>query len=632
MPKMTGPEGRVLETDGPITVKEVLRKWKTAKGAVAAVVNGVAVDLESTLVGDAEVIPIEGDSPRGLEILRHSASHLMAQAVKRLYTGTRLGIGPAIEEGFYYDMEIPAQIGEDDLAAIEKEMRRISKENLPVTREVLSRQEAEKLFAERDEAYKLELISELEGDTITVYRQGEFVDLCRGPHVANTSVLKHFRLLSIAGAYWRGDEKNKMLTRIYGTAFGTKEALEEHINRIEEAKKRDHRKLGRELDLFSIQPEAPGFPFFHPKGMVVINKLVDFWRKEHIRRGYCEIRTPLILDRDLWIRSGHWDHYRENMYFTEIDERPFAIKPMNCPGGMLVYKSQIRSYRDLPLRMAELGTVHRHERSGVLHGLMRVRSFTQDDAHLYVTPEQIKEEILGIMDLVRHIYTDVFGFSYRVELSTRPEKAMGDPKMWEMAEQALQGALEEAGVTFRINPGDGAFYGPKIDFHLEDCIGRTWQCGTIQLDFQMPEKFDISYIGPDGAQHRPVMLHRTVYGSLERFLGILIEHFAGAFPYWLAPVQVRLVPVSEDHREYAEKVSERLKEMDVRVDIDPRDEKLGKRIRDAQLQKVPFMIVAGDREVETRTVAVRDRTKGDLGSMSLEGFLEILTTCFDPLR
>jgi len=423
-----------------------------------------------------------------------------------------------------------------------------------------------------------------------------------------------------------------MLTRIYGTAFASREALEEHINRIEEARKRDHRKLGRELDLFSLQPEAPGFPFFHPKGMVVINQLVDFWRKEHIRRGYCEIRTPLILDRDLWIRSGHWDHYRENMYFTEIDDRPFAIKPMNCPGGMLVYRSQIRSYRDLPLRMAELGTVHRHERSGVLHGLMRVRSFTQDDAHLYVTPEQIKAEILGIMDLVRYIYSDVFGFSYRVELSTRPEKAMGDPEMWEIAERDLQNALEEAGVTFKVNPGDGAFYGPKIDFHLEDCIGRTWQCGTIQLDFQMPEKFDISYIGPDGAQHRPVMLHRTIYGSLERFLGILVEHYAGAFPYWLAPVQVRLIPVSEDHREYAERTVARLREKDIRVDTDFRDEKLGKRIRDAQMQKVPFMIVVGDKEVETDTLAVRDRIQGDLGSMPLPEFLERLGAEFDPLR
>lgn len=632
MAKFSGPDGRVLECDVPVTAKEILKKLKIARGAVAAEVNGTAVDLGEELVADAKVMPIDGGSPQGLEILRHSASHLMAQAVRRLYPGTRLGIGPAIEDGFYYDMDIPEQLGEDDLETVEKEMRRISKENLPVTREALSREDAQKLFAERGENYKVELVGELEGDTVTVYRQGEFVDLCRGPHVTSTAVLKDFRLLSVAGAYWRGDEKNRMLTRVYGTAFASKEALEEYMSRIEEAKKRDHRKLGRELDLFSLQPEAPGFPFFHPKGMVVINNLVDFWRKEHTRRGYCEIRTPLILDRDLWIRSGHWDHYRENMYFTEIDERPFAIKPMNCPGGMLVYKSQIRSYRELPLRMAELGTVHRHERSGVLHGLMRVRSFTQDDAHLYVTPDQIKREIIGIMDLVRYIYTDVFGFSYRVELSTRPEKAMGDPEMWEIAERDLQGALEQAGVPFSINPGDGAFYGPKIDFHLEDCIGRTWQCGTIQLDFQMPEKFDISYIGPDGAQHRPVMLHRTIYGSLERFLGILIEHFAGAFPFWLAPVQVRLVPVSEEHGAHAGEIAEELRGRDIRVDSDVRDEKLGKRIRDAQLAKIPFMVVVGDKEIETGTLAVRDRTKGDMGSMSVEGFLEHLGTLPDPLR
>ncbi len=632
MPEFRGPEGQVLENESPIKAKDILKKWESAKGAVAALVDGIATDLGAEIASDAEVLPVEGDSSLGLQILRHSASHLMAQAVKRLYPGTRLGIGPAIEDGFYYDMEIPEQLGEDDLDAIEKEMRRIVKENLPVTREILPKEEAEKLFAERDEIYKIELIKELEGDSVTIYRQGEFVDLCRGPHVENTSVLKHFRLLSVAGAYWRGDERNKMLTRIYGTAFASKEDLEEYINRIEEAKKRDHRKLGRELDLFSLQPEAPGFPFFHSKGMVVVNKLVDFWRKEHTRRGYTEIKTPLILDRDLWIRSGHWDHYRENMYFTEIDERPFAVKPMNCPGGMLVYKSQIRSYRDLPLRMAELGTVHRHERSGVLHGLMRVRCFTQDDAHLYVRPDQIKDEILGIMDLVHYIYTDVFGFPYRVELSTRPEKAMGDPSMWEIAERDLQEALEEAGVPYRINPGDGAFYGPKIDFHLEDCIGRTWQCGTIQLDFQMPEKFDISYIGPDGAQHRPVMLHRTIYGSLERFFGILIEHYAGAFPYWLAPVQVRIVPVSEDHWDYAAEVEAILKDKDVRVDKDIRDEKLGKRIRDAQLQKIPYMIVVGEKEAQSKTLAVRDRVKGDLGLMTLPDFLEHLETLPDPTR
>ena len=436
----------------------------------------------------------------------------------------------------------------------------------------------------------------------------------------------------MAGAYWRGDEKNIMLTRIYGTAFDTAEALQDHINRIEEAKRRDHRKLGRELDLFSIQDEGPGFPFFHPKGTVIINRLVEFWRAEHSRRGYSEIRTPLILDRELWVRSGHWDHYRDNMYFTEIDGRPFAVKPMNCPGGILVYKTRIRSYRDFPLRIAELGTVHRHERSGVLHGLMRVRSFTQDDAHLYVTPEQIKEEIIGIMDLVRFIYSDVFGFSYRVELSTRPEKAMGDPLMWEKAEEALQEALEEFGVAYRLNPGDGAFYGPKIDFHLEDCIGRTWQCGTIQLDFQMPEKFDMTYIGPDGNEHRPVMLHRTILGSLERFMGILIEHYAGAFPFWLSPVQVRIVPVKEEHGPYAVEVGSRLKSLGYRVEKDSRDEKLGKKIRDAQLEKIPYMVVIGSREVENMTLSVRDRSEGDMGTMDLSAFEALLQGQFDPVQ
>ncbi|MDD4023406.1 MAG: threonine--tRNA ligase, partial [Synergistales bacterium] len=486
-------------------------------------------------------------------------------------------------------------------------------------------------FSERDAVYKVELVSEIPDELISLYRQGDFVDLCRGPHVISTSQLKHFKLLSLAGAYWRGDEKNIMLTRIYGTAFDTAEALDDHINRIEEAKRRDHRKLGRELDLFSIQEEGPGFPFFHPKGMVIINRLVDFWRAEHSRRGYAEIRTPLILDQDLWIRSGHWDHYRENMYFTEIDERPFAVKPMNCPGGILVYKSRIRSYREFPMRIAELGTVHRHERSGVLHGLMRVRSFTQDDAHLYVTPEQIKQEIIGIMDLVRFIYRDVFGFSYRVELSTRPEKAMGDPVMWEKAEKALQEALEDFGTDFRVNPGDGAFYGPKIDFHLEDCIGRTWQCGTIQLDFQMPEKFDMTYIGPDGNEHRPVMLHRTVFGSLERFMGILIEHYAGSFPFWLAPVQVRIVPVKEDHIPYAAEVESRLKEIGLRVEKDIRDEKLGKKIRDAQVEKIPFMVVLGAREVENGTLSVRERSEGDLGTMDLSGFEELIRRQPDPV-
>ena len=516
-----------LNSSEPLKAREILSRWGLSEGSIAAVVDGTRIDLAAVVKSDSLVEPVLSSSPEGLEILRHSTSHLMAQAVQRLFPGTRLGIGPSIQDGFYYDMEIAGQITEEDLPRIEEEMRKISSEDIPVERLLLPREEALDLFSERDAVYKVELVSEIPDELISLYRQGDFVDLCRGPHVISTSQLKHFKLLSLAGAYWRGDEKNIMLTRIYGTAFDTAEALDDHINRIEEAKRRDHRKLGRELDLFSIQEEGPGFPFFHPKGMVIINRLVDFWRAEHSRRGYAEIRTPLILDQDLWIRSGHWDHYRENMYFTEIDERPFAVKPMNCPGGILVYKSRIRSYREFPMRIAELGTVHRHERSGVLHGLMRVRSFTQDDAHLYVTPEQIKQEIIGIMDLVRFIYRDVFGFSYRVELSTRPEKAMGDPVMWEKAEKALQEALEDFGTDFRVNPGDGAFYGPKIDFHLEDCIGRTWQCGTIQLDFQMPEKFDMTYIGPDGNEHRPVMLHRTVFGSLERFMGILIEHYDG---------------------------------------------------------------------------------------------------------
>ncbi len=626
----SAPDGRSFEAQS-VTPSEALDRWGLRKGAVAARVDGSLADLTATLTESATVEPVAADSEEGLEILRHSTSHLMAQAVRRLYPGTKVAIGPAIKEGFYYDMDVAGTVTEGDLKRIEDEMRRIVKEALPVERLFLPREKALELFRSEGEIYKVELVEGLADEEISLYRQGEYVDLCRGPHVANTSQLRHFKLLSLAGAYWRGDEKNVMLTRIYGTAFAEKEDLEAYLKRIEEAKRRDHRKLGRELDLFSLQDEGPGFPFFHPKGMTIRNLLIRFWQKEHRRAGYQEIMTPLILDRDLWIRSGHWDHYRENMYFTEIDEAPFAIKPMNCPGGILVYKSQIRSYRDLPLRMAELGTVHRHERSGVLHGLMRVRCFTQDDAHLYVTPDQIKAEIKGIMDLVQHIYKDVFGFSYRVELSTRPEKAMGDPVLWDRAERALQEALEEKGVPYRLNPGDGAFYGPKIDFHLEDCIGRTWQCGTIQLDFQLPEKFDMTYIGPDGAQHRPVMLHRTVLGSLERFMGILIEHYAGAFPFWMAPFQVRLLPVKEDFLPWASSVEATLKGWGVRVEVDRRDEKLGKKIRDGQLQKVPFMIVIGEREAESGQVSVRERSRGDLGSFTLEAFRQLLLEEFNPL-
>ena len=630
MPIYRGPGDRKIETETALSAGEIFTRWELAGEAVAARVDGELKDLTAVITGDSLLEPVDSGSPEGTEIIRHSASHVMAQAVQRLFPGTRLGIGPSIQDGFYYDMEIRGQVTEEDLEKIEEEMRRISDEAIPVERLLLTRAEAEKIFRERDAVYKLELVSEIPDELISVYRQGDFVDLCRGPHVTATSAVRHFRLLSIAGAYWRGNEKNIMLTRIYGTAFHSAEALEKHVTRIEEARRRDHRKIGRELDLFSIQNEGPGFPFFHPRGMVVINRLVDFWRSEHARRGYSEIRTPLILDQELWIRSGHWDHYRENMYFTEIDERPFAVKPMNCPGGILVYKSRIRSYRDLPMRVAELGTVHRHERSGVLHGLMRVRSFTQDDAHLYVMPEQIKQEIIGIIDLVGFIYRDVFGFPYRVELSTRPEKAMGDPAMWDKAEKALQEALEEAGVDYRLNPGDGAFYGPKIDFHLEDCIGRTWQCGTIQLDFQMPEKFDMTYIGADGSQHRPVMLHRTVFGSLERFLGILIEHYAGAFPFWLSPIQVRIIPVKDEQGVYAEEVAQKLLRLGYRVEKDTREEKLGKKIRDAQMEKVPYMLVLGGREAEGGTLSVRERSGGDIGGMSFDAFIEILAGQSDP--
>ncbi len=630
MPIYKGPNNRTLETEEALSAKKILSRWGLDKDAVAARVDGILQDLSALPGTDSLVEPVLSGSPEGTDIIRHSASHLLAQAVQRLYPGTRLGIGPSIQDGFYYDMEVSGQISEDDLGRIEEEMLRISKESIPVERVLLPRAEAEALFRERGAVYKLQLVSEIADEEISTYRQGDFVDLCRGPHVASTSALRHFKLLSVAGAYWRGDEKNIMLTRIYGTAFATAEALDEYVTRIEEAKRRDHRKIGKDLDLFSIQAEGPGFPFFHPRGMVIINKLVDFWRAEHTKRGYSEIRTPLILDQELWIRSGHWDHYRENMYFTEIDERPFAVKPMNCPGGILVYKSRIRSYRDLPMRVAELGMVHRHERSGVLHGLMRVRSFTQDDAHLYVTPGQIKQEIIGIIDLFGFIYSDVFGFPYKVELSTRPEKAMGDPAMWDKAETALKEALAEAGVEYRLNPGDGAFYGPKIDFHLEDSIGRTWQCGTIQLDFQMPEKFDMTYIGPDGNQHRPVMLHRTAYGSLERFFGILIEHYAGAFPFWLAPVQVKIIPVKEEHVDYAREVESRLRSLGYRVEIDPRDEKLGKKIRDAQMEKMPFMLVLGSREVEGGTLSVRERTTGDIGAMSFDDFAQILAGQPDP--
>ena len=633
MLKFEGSNGKSCEFDREsVRASEVLEALGLQKKAIAAKLDGTAVDLNREVNAGGRMEPLTAADEEGLDVLRHSCAHLMAQAIERLYPGTHFGIGPCIKDGFYYDVDATGTITEQDLPAIEAEMRKLAGAAEKVEREEMRREDALKFFKDRGDPYKEELISELEAPTVSLYRQGDYVDLCRGPHVPDTSVIRNFKLLSVAGAYWRGSEKNKMLTRIYGTAFATPDELKAYLKRMEEAKLRDHRKLGRELDLFSLHEEGPGFPFFHPKGMVVMNTLIDFWRREHVRRGYQEVRTPQILDRELWLRSGHWDHYRENMYFTEIDEKPFAIKPMNCPGGILIYKTQLHSYRELPMRIGELGVVHRHERSGVLHGLMRVRCFTQDDAHIYCEPSQIQQEVMGIMDLCRYVYSDVFGFKYTVELSTKPENAMGSAEQWEAAENGLRAALEQSNTPYRVNEGDGAFYGPKIDFHLEDCIGRTWQCGTIQLDFQMPERFDMHYIAEDGKEHRPVMLHRTILGSLERFMGILIEHFAGAFPYWIAPVQAELIPISEAHRAYAEELRKELMSWGVRTETDSRDEKLGKRIRDAQLQKVPYMVVIGDKERDEHQVAVRERTKGDLGSMSLEAFRKLLSAEFNPIH
>ena len=556
----------------------------------------------------------------GARTFRHTTSHILAQAVKKLYPDAKLAIGPAIDDGFYYDFEFSSPISSDDFKAIEKEMKKIVKERLPMERFTLPREEAIALMKERNESYKVELIEDLPEDAvISFFRQGDFVDLCAGPHLSNTGYVKAFRLTSLAGAYWRGNEKNKMLTRIYGTSFPDKEQLEAHLARIEEAKKRDHRKLGKELGLFTLMEEGPGFPFFLPKGMILKNTLIDYWRKLHEREGYQEISTPILLNKKLWETSGHWDHYRENMYTTEIDEEEFAVKPMNCPGGMLVYKSQPRSYRDLPLRIGELGLVHRHEKSGQLHGLMRVRCFTQDDAHIFMTQEQITDEIKGVMRLINEVYSK-FGFIYHVELSTRPENSIGSDEDWELATQGLRKALEEIGMEYVVNEGDGAFYGPKIDFHLEDSLGRTWQCGTIQLDFQLPMRFEAEYMGADGEKHRPIMIHRVVYGSIERFIGILIEHYAGKFPLWLAPVQVKVLPISEKFFGYAGDILQSLKAAGIRCEMDNRDEKIGYKIRSAQMEKVPYMLIVGQKEEESQTVSVRSREDGDLGSFALEDF------------
>ena len=556
-----------------------------------------------------------------ISIVRHTCSHVLAQAVKRLYPETKLAIGPSIDNGFYYDFDREDGFAPEDLDALEKEMKKIIKENLKISTYTKPRAEAIEFMKEKGESYKVELIEDLPEDaSISFYEQGDFVDLCAGPHILYTKGIKAFKLTSVAGAYWRGNEKNKMLTRIYGTAFFTKDELAEYLNMIEEAKKRDHRKLGRELGIFTMMEEGPGFPFFLPNGMILKNTLIDYWRQIHTREGYVEISTPMMLNRHLWETSGHWDHYKENMYTTVIDDTDFAVKPMNCPGGMLVYKSEPHSYRDLPIRMGELGLVHRHEKSGQLHGLMRVRCFTQDDAHIFMTPEQIPSEIKGVISIIDEVYK-LFGFKYHVELSTRPEDSMGSDEDWETATNGLKSALDDLGLDYVINEGDGAFYGPKIDFHLEDSLGRTWQCGTIQLDFQLPLRFNAEYMGEDGEKHRPIMIHRVVFGSIERFIGIIIEHFAGKFPLWLAPVQVKVLPVSEKSHNYAVSVYEKLKEAGIRTELDKRDEKIGYKIREAQIKKIPYMLILGENESASGRISVRSRDKGDLGSAELDKFI-----------
>ena len=593
-----------------------------ARVATAGEVNGEVVDLRTVVDKDCHLNILTFDDEKGAGAFHHTTSHIMAQAIKRLYPDIKLAIGPSIADGFYYDVDSDTPLTADDLEKIEKEMKKIVKEDLAITRFTKSREDAIAYFKEKNEPYKVELIEDLPEDAeISFYQQGEFVDLCAGPHLMSTKPVKAFKLTSLAGAYWRGSEKNKMLTRIYGTSFTKKADLEAYITRMEEAKKRDHRKLGKQLGLFMLRDEGPGFPFFLPNGMILKNTLLDYWREIHRKAGYVEISTPIMLSRHLWETSGHWDHYKENMYTTVIDGTDFAIKPMNCPGGILVYQSEPRSYRDLPLRMGELGLVHRHEKSGQLHGLMRVRCFTQDDAHIFMMPEQIRDEIKGVAKLIDEVY-QLFGFKYHVELSTRPENSMGSDEDWEMATDALRGALDDIGRDYVVNEGDGAFYGPKIDFHLEDSIGRTWQCGTIQLDFQLPQRFECEYIGADGEKHRPIMIHRVVFGSIERFIGILIEHFAGAFPTWLSPEQVRVLPISDKYLDYANQVNAKLNDEGIRSSVDSRAEKIGYKIRDARLMKVPYMLIAGAKEEEQGLVSVRSRFAGDEGQTELASFID----------
>ena len=622
--KITLKDGSVKEYESATTAAEITKDISMGlyRNACCCRINGAVKDLRTVVDSDCEFEVLTFDEEDGKKAFNHTASHVMAQAVKRLYPDTKLTIGPAIENGFYYDFDVETPFGPEDLEKIEKEMKKIIKENYPIEKFELPVDEAIKLMQDKGEPYKIELINEHagKGEAISFYKQGEFTELSAGPHIPEMKVIKAFKLTNCTGAYWRGDAKNKMLCRVYGIAFPKASMLEDYLQMLEEAKKRDHRKIGKELELFTIMEEGPGFPFFLPKGMDLKNALIDYWREVHKKAGYLEIQTPMILNRALWERSGHWDHYKDNMYTTVIDDEDYAIKPMNCPGGILVYKTKMHSYKDLPLRMGELGLVHRHELSGALHGLMRVRCFTQDDAHIFMTREQIKDEIKGVVQLIDSVYS-TFGFEYHIELSTQPEDSMGAKEDWDIATEALRNAITELGYDYEVNEGDGAFYGPKLDFHLTDCLGRTWQCGTIQLDFQLPERFELEYIGADGEKHRPIMIHRVVFGSIERFIGILTEHFAGAFPTWLAPVQVKFLPIADRHADYAREIMEKLEAKGIRCELDDRSEKTGFKIRAAQMEKVPYMIIVGDKDVEAGTVSVRSRKNGDEGATTVDEFV-----------
>ena len=627
MIKVTLKDNVVKEYNEGVTVLDIAKDISEglARNACCGLVNGEVQDLRYPVSEDSTVEICTFDTPEGKRAFRHTASHVMAQAIKRLYPDTKLAIGPSIDDGFYYDFDREKAFTEEELAEIEKEMKKIVKEDIPLERFELPREEAIKFMEEKQEPYKVELIKDLPEDSvISFYKQGDFTDLCAGPHLMSTKPIKAFKLMSVAGAYWRGNEKNKMLSRIYGTAYTKASDLEEYLNMLEEAKKRDHRKLGKELKIFALLDEGPGFPFFLPNGMIIKNTLIDYWREIHKKAGYVEVSTPMILSRHLWENSGHWDHYKDNMYTTVIDGEDYAVKPMNCPGGMLIYKQEMHSYRDLPLRVGELGLVHRHEKSGALHGLMRVRCFTQDDAHIFMTEDQIREEIKGVVNLIDGVYK-LFGFKYHVELSTRPEDSMGSDEAWEKATDGLRGALEDMGIDYVVNEGDGAFYGPKIDFHLQDSIGRTWQCGTIQLDMQMPERFDLEYIDRDGSKKRPVMIHRVCFGSIERFIGILIEHYAGMFPTWLAPVQVKVLPISEKFVEYGEKIKAELDAAGIRAQLDNRDEKIGYKIREARNERVPYMLIVGEKDMEANKVSLRSRANGEEGQFDLADVIAKVT-------